>query len=62
LPNKENAFVIYQGHHGDSLANYADVILPGVSYVEKNALYTNIEGRVQQGKFAIKAPGNARVD
>ena len=42
-----DAFVIYQGHHGDAGAHRADVILPGASYTEKNAIYVNTEGRVQ---------------
>src|SRR5262249_7548520 len=36
-----NAFVIYQGHHGDVGAHRADVILPGAAYTEKNATYVN---------------------
>ncbi|MCH7936621.1 MAG: NADH-quinone oxidoreductase subunit G, partial [Proteobacteria bacterium] len=32
-----DAFVIYQGHHGDRGARRADVILPGAAYTEKNA-------------------------
>jgi len=31
----EDAFVIYQGHSGDEGAYYADLILPGASYLEK---------------------------
>ena len=31
-----NAFVVYQGHHGDAGASVADVILPGSAYTEKN--------------------------
>src|SRR6185369_634684 len=34
-----NAFVIYQGHHGDNAAHRADVILPGSAYTEKSATY-----------------------
>lgn len=30
-----DAFVIYQGHHGDKGAARADVILPGAAYTEK---------------------------
>lgn len=30
----EDAFVIYQGHSGDEGAYYADLILPGASYLE----------------------------
>jgi NADH-quinone oxidoreductase subunit G len=57
-----NAFVIYQGHHGDRGAHRADVILPGCAYTEKNATYVNTEGRVQRTSQAVFAPGEARED
>ena len=57
-----NAFVIYQGHHGDKGAHRADVILPGAAYTEKNALYVNTEGRPQLAKQAVFPPGEARED
>lgn len=57
-----NAFVVYQGHHGDAGANRADVILPGAAYTEKNGLYVNTEGRVQMARKAVDAPGEARED
>lgn len=41
----ENSFVIYQGHHGDEGAYYADLILPGSGYTEKMATYVNVDGR-----------------
>ncbi|HWA45997.1 MAG TPA: NADH-quinone oxidoreductase subunit NuoG [Hypericibacter adhaerens] len=56
------AFVIYQGHHGDAGAHRADVILPGAAYTEKSGTYVNTEGRVQQGRLATFAPGDARED
>ncbi len=57
-----NAFVIYQGHHGDAGAHRADVILPGAAYTEKDATWVNTEGRVQRGYFACLPPGQARED
>ena len=57
-----NAFVVYQGHHGDAGAHRADVILPGAAYTEKNATYVNTEGRVQTGRLAVFPPGEARED
>lgn len=57
-----DAFVIYQGHHGDKGAHKADVILPGCAYTEKNATYVNLEGRVQRTYRAVHAPGNAKLD
>jgi NADH-quinone oxidoreductase subunit G len=58
----DQAFVVYQGHHGDAGAHCADVILPGAAYTEKNASYVNTEGRVQMGRLAIHPPGDARED
>jgi len=58
----ENAFVIYQGSHGDNGVKHADVILPGAAYTEKNATWINTEGRVQLGNRAVFPPGDARED
>ena len=52
-----NAFVIYQGHHGDAGAHVADVILPGSAYTEKEGTYVNTEGRVQRCRRATFPPG-----
>ncbi|MCP4328783.1 MAG: NADH-quinone oxidoreductase subunit G [Alphaproteobacteria bacterium] len=56
------AFVIYQGHHGDAGAHRADVILPGAAYTEKSATYVNTEGRLQMTEIAVFPPGDARED
>lgn len=58
----ENAFVVYQGHHGDVGAQYADVCLPGAAYTEKATTWVNTEGRSQQGRTAVPPPGAARED
>lgn len=58
----KDAFVIYQGHHGDMGASFADVILPGSAYTEKSATYVNTEGRVQTTRAAVNQPGVARED
>jgi len=57
-----DTFIIYQGHHGDSGAHMADVILPGAAYTEKNGTYVNTEGRVQRGSLAVFPPGEAKED
>ncbi len=57
-----DAFVIYQGHHGDAGAHRADVILPGAAYTEKNATYVNLEGRVQRTQLASFPVGEAKED
>ncbi len=57
-----DAFVIYQGHHGDRGARRADVVLPGAAYTEKDGTYVNTEGRVQLTRAAVFPPGEARED
>lgn len=58
----KDAFVVYQGHHGDRGAQIADVILPGAAYTEKAGTYINTEGRVQMTRAATSLPGAARTD
>ncbi|KAJ1651142.1 ndufs1 NADH-ubiquinone oxidoreductase subunit [Dispira simplex] len=58
----KDAFVIYQGHHGDVGAHYADIILPGAAYTEKSTTYVNVEGRTQMTRAAVNPPGAARDD
>ena len=55
-----DAFVIYQGHHGDAGAQRADVILPGAAYTEQVGTYVNTEGRPQRTRRAVFPPGEAR--
>jgi NADH-quinone oxidoreductase subunit G len=57
-----DAFVVYQGTHGDRGAHRADVILPGAAYTEKSGTYVNTEGRVQFAARAVFPPGDARED
>jgi len=57
-----DAFVIYQGHHGDAGASTADLVLPGAAYTEKTATYVSTEGRVQRTGRALDPPGDARED
>ena len=57
-----DAFVIYQGSHGDRGASVADVIFPGASYAEQSGLYVNLEGRVQMTQRAYFPFGEARED
>jgi NADH dehydrogenase (ubiquinone) Fe-S protein 1 len=58
----KDAFVVYQGHHGDRGAQLADVVLPGAAYTEKAGTYVNTEGRVQMTRAATSLPGAARTD
>jgi NADH-quinone oxidoreductase subunit G len=44
------------------LAQAADFVLPGASYLEKDATYTNDQGRVQAAARAVAPPGDAMED
>jgi NADH-quinone oxidoreductase subunit G len=54
--------LIVQGVLLTDLARAADFVLPGASYVEKEASYTNERGRLQSTARAIPAPGDAMED
>jgi predicted molibdopterin-dependent oxidoreductase YjgC len=44
------------------LAGAADMVLPGATYLEKDGLYTNDQGRVQAASAVIAPPGEALDD
>ena len=54
--------LIVQGVLLTDLAMAADFVLPGASYVEKEASYTNEQGRLQGTARAINPPGDAMED
>jgi predicted molibdopterin-dependent oxidoreductase YjgC len=54
--------LIVQGVLFSSLARAADFVLPGASAVEKEASYTNDQGRLQGTSRAIPTPGEASED
>ena len=54
--------LVVQGVVMTALAEAADIVLPGAAYVEKDAIYTNDQGRVQTASMAIVPPGEARED
>lgn len=43
-------------------AKLADVVLPAVSFAEKDGTFTNCERRVQRIRRAVRPPGEARTD
>lgn len=43
-------------------AKLADVVLPGISYAEKEGTFSNTERRVQRIRRAVASPGDARPD
>ncbi|KAJ0468892.1 putative NADH:ubiquinone reductase (H(+)-translocating) [Helianthus annuus] len=58
----KDAFVVYQGHHGDKGVYRANVILPGAAFSEKEGTYVNTEGTAQQTVPAVPTVGDARED
>jgi len=55
-------FLVVQDIFLTETAEFADVILPASSYMEKLGTYTNTDRRVQIGRPALKLPGDARLD
>jgi len=54
--------LVVQGVLMNDLARAADFVLPGASFVEKDASYTNDKGILQGTSKAINAPGEAMED
>jgi hypothetical protein len=54
--------LIVQGVLMTELAAAADIVLPGASWVEKDASYVNEQGRLQGAARAIAPPGDAQED
>jgi anaerobic selenocysteine-containing dehydrogenase len=54
--------LIVQGVLLTDLARAADFVLPGASWVEKEASYTNDQGRLQGATRAMAPPGEALED
>jgi NADH-quinone oxidoreductase subunit G len=59
IPASHNSMIVYIGHHGDSSANIADIVLPSSAFTEKDASYINNEGTLQQAFRAVPAPSKA---
>jgi NADH dehydrogenase (ubiquinone) Fe-S protein 1 len=57
-----DAFVVYQGHHGDRGVYRANVILPASAFSEKEGTYENTEGCAQQTLPAVPTVGDSRDD
>jgi len=55
-------FLVVQDIFLTETAEFADVILPASSYLEKDGTYTNTDRRVQLGHKVLDTPGDARVD
>jgi formate dehydrogenase alpha subunit len=54
--------VVLQEIFPSETAPYADVLLPGASFAEKDGTFTNTERRIQMVNKAIDSPGEAKPD
>jgi len=55
-------FLVVQDIFLTETAEFADVILPATSALEKDGTFTNTDRRVQLGRTALDPPGEARLD
>ena len=55
-------FLVVQDIFLTETAEFADVIFPASSYLEKTGTYTNTDRRVQLGRAVLQTPGAARED
>jgi hypothetical protein len=54
----EDAFVVYQGHHGNRSAYRANVILPGAAFVFYLAIFTNLPKHANVDTFIVFRSSN----
>lgn len=59
---KSLEFLVVQEIFMNKTAEFADVILPGASFAEKNGTFTNSERRIQRVRKAIEPLGDSRPD
>jgi len=59
---KSLEFLVVQDIFMTETAELADVVLPAVSFAEKDGTFTNTERRVQRIRKAVEPPGEAKED
>jgi NADH-quinone oxidoreductase chain G len=65
IPNPNtnpNHFLIYQGHHFTEDAQHSNLILPGLTFLEKNGTYLNMEGLIQKNDQILNLDTEQRKD
>ena len=55
-------FLVVQDLFFTETCRFADVVLPAVSFAEKEGTFTNTERRIQRVRQAVEPPGEARPD
>lgn len=58
----QNSFIIYQGHHFTKDAQNSNLILPGLTFFEKNGIYINLEGFIQKNEQILNLITEQRKD
>ncbi|CAA3000803.1 NADH dehydrogenase [ubiquinone] iron-sulfur 1, mitochondrial [Olea europaea subsp. europaea] len=56
----DDAFVVYEGHHGDRGVYRANIILPSSAFSKKEGTFANTEGCAQTTVLAVPTVGDAR--
>ncbi len=58
----ECEFVVCQEIFHNETTRFADVVLPGACFAEKDGVFTNSDRRIQRVRKAVDPPGQARPD
>jgi len=61
LAERAEAVIVVSMFHGLS-AGWADLVLPGTSYLERDGTYVNLEGRLQRLRQAATPPGPSELE
>jgi NADH-quinone oxidoreductase chain G len=62
IKKNKNNFYIYQGHHFTIDAQNSNLILPGLTFLEKKGTYINLEGRIQKQDQLLNLNTEQRKD
>jgi NADH-quinone oxidoreductase chain G len=62
LKINEKKFIIYQGHHFTKDAQNSNLILPGLTFLEKKGIYINLEGFIQKNEQILNLNTEQRKD
>ena len=62
LKLQKNSFVIYQGHDFTKYAQRSNLILPGLTFLEKKGIYINLEGSIQKNEKILNLNTEQRED
>jgi NADH-quinone oxidoreductase subunit G len=62
IKKHKKTFYIYQGHHFTEDAQNSNLILPGLTFLEKKGTYLNIEGFIQKNDQILNLNSEQRKD